>query len=212
MFCASCVKKTTPGTQQLPDAAVVGSWKLVQVDGTIDSSITVNGTKNTTKMTLSFDSVSNKYTNKVNDNVVYQYPYQLFLTFNANSSDQVIEKFIRPGTVDTALLVIDSFWNYTTTTRLYDGMVIKGFEKTTAFGYYKVNPATSTGSNIIGSLLTAPAFSSYDVRSGHFYLYVHLQFIGNPTLNINGTTSNPAVQINADYVLTFTKTKNVPKY
>lgn len=212
---ASCKKNSIKPVDKVSDAAVVGNWKLVKVDGAIDSTVTVNNVKSTTKMTLSFDSVSNQYTHKLNNAVVYQYPYALTITFNTNNSDQLIESYTRPnaaGAPTPYFFVTNSFWNYTTNIKAADGLVIKGFEKTQALGYYKINPATSPAANSIQTLLNAPYFTTYDFNAGHLYLYVHLQFIGNSDHQSGGAVTNPDTQINVDYTLVFSKTGAVKQY
>ncbi|HWZ36462.1 MAG TPA: hypothetical protein VNW51_09895 [Mucilaginibacter sp.] len=212
---AGCKKKTINPTSNVPDAAVIGNWKLVKVDGEIDSSITINSVKTTTKMTLSFDSVSNQYTHLLNNQVVYQYPYSLIITFNKTGSDQLMESYTRPngaGASTPYFFVTNSFWNYTTSVRVDDGLVIKGFEKTSALGYYKINPSTTLGSNTIQSILTVPYFTSYDYRQGHLFLYVTLQFIGNADNQGGGVVTNPGTQINMNYTLMFSKTGSVINY
>lgn len=79
-------------------------------------------------------------------------------------------------------------------------------------GDARITPATGTGSNFIQTLLNAPQYNSYDVRDGHFYLYIHMQYNGNADSNTGGTITNPKVKIDVDYVLTFSKTATVDTY
>lgn len=211
---ASCKKdKVVPVTQNDTQGdLLVGSWKLTQIVGKIDSSATINGVTTTTNMTFGFDSVNNLSVQKVNGLVKYQYPYSLYITLKNDGNNQLIERYTRPnnaGVPTPYLIATNSSWNYTSTNNPYDGVVVRGFDKTTVLGFYKINPATGTGSNYIQNLLTHPLYNSYDVRNGHLYFYVHLQYIGNPDSNSGGSTTNPSVQINADYVITFTRTNTV---
>jgi hypothetical protein len=204
----SCVKKLDELPKGEASFNIIGEWKVTGIEGTIDSTITINNLPYKTTFKTTYDNVLMQTTQTINNQLYAKYPYSLKIRFNDNGTDVVTQTMTYNNNMGISTpydFTMVNTWNYTKTKTEADGLNIRGFANTSVLGISNINPAQGS-SRYIQRMLDRPFFTNYDVQNGQLILYVHVIYTDNPdTPDGDGGTYNPFIEIKADYKITFTK-------